>query len=223
MYSAKVLLSVVTIVGTSVAQSPSTLDPTCLSKLTELGKGVPTPAPALASWLGTAVGVSSIGAGPYSAPGQTTAPPQRPLEDALGSTEFFCSVVAAGIPESLVSDFRSYGSGLLSHASVHISQYDAYITDCVTTGEAAAKITSEYHEMISRTGELVCPTTPTATPAGPSNGTYYPTTRTPVGTGSIPSPTGSVSLVPTAAAARPTGAFVGAVAIGGLLGAVALL
>ncbi|KAI0535972.1 hypothetical protein GGR58DRAFT_476932 [Xylaria digitata] len=218
MYGAKVLLSVAALAGTTLAQNPTaSLDPVCYSKLTELGEGVPTPAPALASWLGSAVGVSSIGAGAYSAPGQTTAPPERPLENPLGSTEFFCSVVAAGIPESLVSDFRSYGSGLLSHASAHVSQYDAYITECVTTGEAASSITSAYHEMISHTGELVCPTIPTATPGGSSNGTY------PTGTGSIPSPTTSATLIPTAAASRPTGAFVGAVAIGGLLGAVAML
>ncbi|TGJ81480.1 hypothetical protein E0Z10_g7284 [Xylaria hypoxylon] len=218
MYSVNTLLSVATLAGISLAQSATSLDPSCHAELTELGKGVPTPAPALASWLQSAVGVSYIGAGPYSAAGQTTAPPERPLENPLGSTDFFCSVVAAGIPGSLVSDFRSYGSGLLSHASAHVSQYDAYITDCVTTGEAAAAITSAYHEMISHTGALVCPTTSsTATPGASSNGTYS------TGTSSTPSPTASTTLVPTAAAARPTAAFVGAVAIGGLLGVVAML
>ncbi|KAJ2965979.1 hypothetical protein NUW58_g10782 [Xylaria curta] len=68
-------------------------------------------------------------------------------------------------------------------------------------------------------GPGACETTSTA---APGNGTY-PTTPVPTGTNSTATSTASTTLVPTAAAARPTGAFVGAAAVGGLLGAVAML
>ncbi|KAI0100949.1 hypothetical protein GGR51DRAFT_336283 [Nemania sp. FL0031] len=212
MYSAKVLLPVAALAATSLAQSPTTTNAACLSSLAQF-TDAPTPAPALVSYLQTLVGT-----GPVTAPGHTTALPDFTLEDPAGYQDLICSI-AGELPASLIPDFQSYGSGLLSYGSVHISQYDAYITNCITTGEAASTLTSELHSMLLGTGGL-CESsiaTATATPTGYSNGTY------PTGTGSIPTSTSSGTLIPTAAAARPTGAVVGVAAIGGLLGAVALL
>ncbi|KAI0534772.1 hypothetical protein GGR58DRAFT_481538 [Xylaria digitata] len=218
MYNTKVLLSVATLAGTSLAQTATattSLDPACAASLSQFSDA-PTPAPELVSYL-----VTLVGTGPVTAPGRTTALPDFTLEDPVGYQDLICSI-AGELPESLIPAFQSYGSGLLSYGSVHISAYDAYITNCITTGEAASTLTSELHSMLLGTGGL-CEASTTATsssgtyPTGASNGTY------PTGTGSTPSSTGSSTLVPTAAAARPTGAVVGAAAIGGLLGAVALL
>jgi hypothetical protein len=216
MYNAKVLMSMAAFAGTSLAQSAtptSSLDPACAASLSSFADA-PTPAPALVSYLATV-----LGTGPVTAPGATTALPDLTLEDPVGYQEVICSI-ASELPESLIPDFQSYGSGLLSYGSVHLSLYDAYITNCITTGEAAATLTSELHSMLLGTGGL-CHATTTASsgtyPTGGSNGTY------PTGTSSTPAPTTTSTLIPTAAAARPTGAVVGAAAIGGLLGAVALL
>ncbi|KAI0908487.1 hypothetical protein F4824DRAFT_222336 [Ustulina deusta] len=210
MYNAKVLLSVATLAGTSLAQTATSTDPACLASLSSF-TGVPTPAPALASYLG-----SYLGGGPMTAPGQTTALPDFTLEDPDGYQALFCSI-AGDLPASLLPEFKSYGSGLLSYGREHISQYDAYVTSCITTGTAAAILTSQLHSMLLGSGGL-CQATTTATPTGSSNGTY------PTGTGYYTTkPTTSSTLIPTAAAARPTGAVVGAAAIGGLLGVVALL
>lgn len=217
MYNAKVLMSVAALVGTSLAQSAtptSSLDPACAASLSKFADA-PTPAPALVSYLATV-----LGTGPVTAPGATTALPDLTLEDPVGYQNLICSI-ATELPKSLIPDFQSYGSGLLSYGSVHLSDYDAYITNCITTGEAASTLTSELHSMLLGTGGLCDAATTTASsgtyPTGGANGTY------PTGTGSTPAPTTSSTLIPTAAAARPTGAVVGAAAIGGLLGAVALL
>ncbi|KAI0450493.1 hypothetical protein F5B21DRAFT_490678 [Xylaria acuta] len=211
MYNTKVLLSVAALAGTSLAQSPTTTDAACLASLGAFADA-PTPGPALISYLSDAVGTAQV-----TAPGETTALPDITLEDPIGYQNLICSI-AGELPASLIPEFQSYGSGLLSYGRAHLSLYDAYITNCITTGEAAATLTDQLHSMLTATGGL-CQTTSTATPGGSSNGTY------PTGTGSLPTPTGSSSstLVPTGAAARPTGAVVGAAAIGGLLGAVALL
>ncbi|KAF2967385.1 hypothetical protein GQX73_g6199 [Xylaria multiplex] len=215
MYNAKILLSMATLAGTSLAQTPTPTDPACAASLSQFSDA-PTPAPALASYLATL-----LGTGPVTAPGHTTALPDFTLEDPVGYQDLICAI-AADLPESLIPEFQSYGSGLLSYGSVHISEYDAYVTDCITTGEAASTLTSELHSMLLGTGGL-CEASTTATsgsgayPTGSSNGTY------PTGTGSVPTSTGPSTSVPIAGAARPTGAAVGVAAIGGLLGAVALL
>lgn len=70
--------------------------------------------------------------------------------------------------------------------------------------------------VFTATGNL-CEETP-APGSGVPNGTY------PTGTGSVyPTATSTSYLIPTAAATRPTGALVGAAAVGGILGAAALL
>ncbi|KAI0854685.1 hypothetical protein F4860DRAFT_498782 [Xylaria cubensis] len=210
MYNSKVLLSVAALTGTSLAQIPTTTDAACQSSLAQFADA-PTVAPVLASYF-----ASVIGTGPVTAPGESTPLPDFTLEDPIGYQNLVCSV-AAELPASLLPEFKSYGSELLSYGSVHLSAYDAYITNCITTGAAAATLTSQLHDMLGGNGGL-CKETSTPTPGGSSNGTY------PTGTGSPhPTSSGSATLVPTAAAARPTGVLVGAAAIGGLLGAAALL
>ncbi|KAI1125674.1 hypothetical protein F5Y10DRAFT_246575 [Nemania abortiva] len=209
MHNTKVLLPVAALAVTSMAQTPTATDAACLASLSQFADA-PTPAPELASYI-----ASLVGTGPVTAPGHTTALPDFTLEDPVGYQDLICSI-AGELPASLIPDFQSYGSGLLSYGSVHISQYDAYITDCITTGEAASTLTSELHSMLLGTGGL-CSSVATTTPTGYGNGTY------PTGTGSIPTATSSSTLIPTAGAARPTGAVVGVAAIGGLLGAAALL
>ncbi|KAI1821826.1 hypothetical protein F4861DRAFT_440624 [Xylaria intraflava] len=215
MHNIMMLLSVAALAGGSLAQNSTStsMDPTCAALLSDIGRNAPTPAPALGSYLATAL------AQPLTAPGQTTALPDNSLADPAGYQELFCSL-ARELPKSLLPDFKSHGAALLSYGSAHVSEYDAYITNCITTGEAASTLISELNEMFTGTG-AVCKTTASVT--GSSNGTY------PTGTGSIPNltPTASVptstALVPTAAATRHTGAFISAAAIAGLLGAVAVL
>ncbi|KAJ8133209.1 hypothetical protein O1611_g420 [Lasiodiplodia mahajangana] len=210
MYNAKVFLPVAALAATSLAQMPTATNAECQSSLSQF-TDAPTPGPALVEYLG-----SLFGTGPITAPGRTTALPDFTLEDPVGYQDLICSI-AGELPASLIPDFRSYGSGLISYGSVHISEYDEYVTNCITTGEAAASLTSELHSMLLGSGGLCSTTAATTTPTGYSNGTY------PTGTGSIPTSTSSATLIPTAAAARPTGAVVGAAALGGLLGVVALL
>ncbi|GAW23614.1 hypothetical protein EKO27_g4743 [Xylaria grammica] len=217
MRNAKVL-SAATLAGTSLAVSVTSTSPACSSSLEVLFSAAPTVPTDLLSYFATA-----IGTGPITAPGHTTALPDLTLEDPKGYQDLICSV-AQDLPGSLLPDFASYGGALLSYGSVHVSEYDAYITDCITTGTAASTLTSDLHKMLDPEGGL-CESTPTPTPGpstsgtyptGPSNGTY------PTSTGSLPSPTTS-TLIPTGAAARPTGVVAGAAVIGGILGAVALL
>ncbi|RYC58192.1 hypothetical protein CHU98_g8027 [Xylaria longipes] len=214
MYNAKILLSVAALTGTSLAQTATPTASTnaaCAASLTSF-TNAPSPNAALAKYMD-----EIFKNGPVTAPGETTALPDFTLEDPTGYQNVLCSI-AGEIPASILPDFASYGSALLSYGSVHLSSYDAYVTNCITTGEAASTIISELHEMLEGTGGLRCPAVAMATPTGSPNGTY------PTGTGSsYPTSTGSATLIPTAAAARPTGALVGAAAIGGLLGAVALL
>ncbi|KAH8168131.1 hypothetical protein CIB48_g110 [Xylaria polymorpha] len=119
-----------------------------------------------------------------------------------------CKALAA-VPSSLLPEFASWGSSLLHFASVEISSYDGIVTKCIATGAAAASITSYIHSIAS-SPEGLCQPTSTSAPRRrkrtiPSTGVSTTTT------------------VPTAAAARPTGAFIGGAAVAGLLGAIALL
>ncbi|KAI0424071.1 hypothetical protein F5Y09DRAFT_353867 [Xylaria sp. FL1042] len=210
MYGAKVLLSVAALAGTSLAQTTTSKSPACQESL-QAFSDVPLPSPALASYLASAGGGgSSSGSGSGGL--------DATFEDPEGYQAYICSV-AATLPKSLVPEFQSFGSSLLSYGSVHLSQYDAYVTDCIASGEAASTITSQLHQMLTGTGGMCPQPTANATTTPASNGTTYPT-----GTGAYtPGPTATSTMVPYAGAARPTGAVVGAAALGGLLGVVALL
>lgn len=138
-----------------------------------------------------------------------------------------CSL-AGSLTGSDLAEFQSWGPSLLHYASVSVASYDEVVTKCITTGTAAASITSYIHSIASNPGKLC---QPTATPSASGNGTApYPTSApsypTATGGGNSTVPTGTPSpttIIPTAAAARPTNLIAGAVAMGGILGAVALL
>ncbi|KAI0442476.1 hypothetical protein F4803DRAFT_575532 [Xylaria telfairii] len=204
-----VLVSLVALAGVSMAEEFP--DPACASSRSELRDASPTPPPSLSPFLSTeAAEDHSQGA---------------PDADILLSNpdiyvEQVCNLVAS-LPSSVLGDFRSYGSSLLEFASIEISSYDAIVTKCITTGAAAASITSYIHSIAS-SPEALCQ--PTGTPNG-GNGTVtitpYPTstsnTTTP-DTG-VPSPS-----IPIAIAARHTGVLVpAAAAVGCLFGGIALL
>ncbi|KAI3325822.1 hypothetical protein HD806DRAFT_458032 [Xylariaceae sp. AK1471] len=212
MYNAKVLLSVAALVGVSRAQMYT--DPVCNSSYEALLAAAPTPPPAL---------ISALGSSPESA---ALFNPDI-LGDPMGFTEELCSI-AAELPASVLSDFGAWGSSLLSYASVEISSYDAFITQCVTTGEAAASLTSFINSIATATNGPLCPQITSAPGSGGASNSTITITSTPTAAPTNTYPAGSSSgstssSIPTAAAARPTGVFAGAAAMAGLLGAAALL
>ncbi|TRX96976.1 hypothetical protein FHL15_002282 [Xylaria flabelliformis] len=210
MYN-KVLLPMAALAGVSLAADPSV----CSASRAGFIAGAPTFAPELSPYLDAPLG-GGKGATTTATYASATLPPDT-LADPSGYVSVLCSV-AAELPASLLPAFESWGGALLKYGSSHISQYDDFVTECVTTGPAAATITSYLNELLTGTGGIGSLCEPTSAPAGASNGTY------PTGTGSIhPTATGSSTLIPTAGAARPTGVIAGAAALGGLIGAVAML
>ncbi|KAH8156536.1 hypothetical protein CIB48_g11707 [Xylaria polymorpha] len=206
----KVLLPVAALAGASLAQSYP--DPSaCSASRSSFIANAPTFPPELTPYL-----EAPLFSGGQTAPGATATLPPDTLADPSAYVEVLCSV-AAELPSSLLPAFQTWGSGLLSYGSVHISQYDDFVTQCVTTGSAAATITSYLNSILTATGGLC---QPTSAPGGESNGTASTPAATVTGANSTST---SATLVPTAAAARPTGVLVGAAAMGGLIGAVALL
>lgn len=194
----------IALAGTSLAQSSTSQDPECSATSTRFRKEVPTIPPALDSYV-----ESLLGDGPVTAPSQTTALGGDTLANPDGYQEIFCSI-ASGLPASLLPEFKSYGAGLVSYGSAHLSEYDAYVTNCLATGEAASTLLSKIHAMFTGTADL-CQVTTTAA-----------ATPTATGSNNSTNPATSTSMVLTAAAAKPTRGFVGAAAIGGLLGAAML-
>ncbi|KAI1197445.1 hypothetical protein F5X97DRAFT_343646 [Nemania serpens] len=193
MHKTKAILSVAALVGLSLAAGSSD-DAVCDSKENALLAMAPTPAPALQSYI-----ISK------------NALPHDLLNNPQGYVKELCGL-AADLPASITADFASWGQNLLGFARTHIASYDALVTECATTGPAAASITSYLHSIVSAPERLCQPTSaPTITPA--------------IASDPAPSADGSLSTSsPTgAAASRPSGVFAGAAVIGGLLGAVALL
>ncbi|KAI1166017.1 hypothetical protein F5B18DRAFT_116977 [Nemania serpens] len=189
MHKTKAVLSLAALAGLSLAAD----DAACENKENALLAMAPLPAPALQSYIA-----------------EKNALPHDLLSNPEGYAKELCSL-AADLPASFTGDFASWGQSLLGFASTHISSYDALVTECATTGSAAASITSYLHSIVSAPGKLCQPTsTPSITSAAASD--------------PAPSADGAVSTSsPTGAAARPTGVFAGAAVMGGLLGAVALL
>lgn len=208
MYNVKVFfLSVATFAAASIAQT-STLfpDPACSSSRSAIIAAAPTIPPNVNSAL---LDISPNGADP--AGGDLLLNPASYVSS-------LCSV-AGKLPSPVLSNFGAYGSALLEFVATEIDSYDGVITKCIATGEQGASITSYIHSIASYPGEL-CKAQST-----PSNGTAsitpYPTpTSNGTATTSAGLPTSSISL---AGATMPTGIFAGAAAVGGLLGAVALL
>ncbi|TGJ76607.1 hypothetical protein E0Z10_g10850 [Xylaria hypoxylon] len=215
MHSTKILLPVA-LAGASVAQfiTQSYPDPACTKTVNSFVSGAPTLPPALSPYL-----ASAIAGAVQTDSAETTKLPPDTLADPEGYVELLCSV-AAELPSSVLPEFESWGAGLLSYGSAHISDYDAFVTQCVTTGEAAATITSYLNALLTGTAGFC---QPTATSGGASNGTIS-TTFAPTATHGTNSTTSiSTTSAITGAAARPTAVLVGAAAMGGLIGAAALL
>ncbi|KAI0425286.1 hypothetical protein F5Y09DRAFT_322122 [Xylaria sp. FL1042] len=144
----------------------------------------------------------------------TTAAPLTTLDFASHAQEL-CEL-ATELPSSLLPEFRTYASDLLEWGKSHSSEHIAYVTDCAPESEVASR--SSYLEYVFTATGNFCTETPS--PGGASNGTYP--TPTPTAT-TYPGSNSSTTMVVTAAAARPTGACLGAAAMGGILGAAALL
>ncbi|KAI0432246.1 hypothetical protein F5Y09DRAFT_302534 [Xylaria sp. FL1042] len=203
MHSTKALSSMAALAGVSLAQT-FTSAPGCQESVTSLINGAPPMPSDLASYLNPVFDDPSL--------------PPDTLHDPAAFVSALCSA-APTFPKSILPEFQSWGTGLLSYGSVHISEYDAYVTHCVTTGTAAASITSYLSSILDGTGGLC---QPTATPGASSNGTIS-TTPAPTATGTNSTSSATTTSVVTAAAARPTGVLISAAAAGGLLGAAILL
>ncbi|KAJ3569759.1 hypothetical protein NPX13_g5969 [Xylaria arbuscula] len=140
------------------------------------------------------------------------------LLDPAGYVSSLCSV-AGKLPSSVLYNFGTYGSELLEFVATEIDSYDGVVTKCIATGDQGASITSYIHSIASHPGEL-CKAQATAS-NGTASITPYPTpTGNSTATTGNGLPTSSISL---GGAAMPTGVLTGAAAVGGLLGAVALL
>ncbi|KAI0799204.1 hypothetical protein GGR55DRAFT_670404 [Xylaria sp. FL0064] len=203
MHSTKVLSSMAVLAGVSLAQT-FTSAPGCQESVSSLIAGSPPMASDLAAYLEPVLNDPSL--------------PPDTLHDPAAFVSALCSA-APTFPKSILPEFQSWGQGLLSYGSVHISDYDAYVTHCVTTGTAAASITSYLSSILDGTGGLC---QPTATPGGSSNGTAL-TTPAPTATGTNSTSSATATSVVTAAAARPTGVLMSAAVAGGVLGAAILL
>ncbi|KAI0974220.1 hypothetical protein F4678DRAFT_486715 [Xylaria arbuscula] len=216
MLNSQNLLAVAALAGASVAQSSSSTSLDCSQSVSYFIANAPTIVPELSPYLND----------PFSKPVQTltngdviTLPPNT-LANPSAFVEVLCEA-AADIPASLLPEFQSFGQGLLSYGSVHISEYDAFVTDCVTTGPVASETISYLNNLLTGTG-LLCAPTATAS----SNGTVPITTAFPTVTGGSNATASSTlaTSIPTAAAAHnPTGVLAGAAAMGGLLGAAIML
>ncbi|KAJ8108309.1 hypothetical protein ONZ43_g6464 [Nemania bipapillata] len=213
MYGTKLFFIIATLTGASSAQTvPHSV---CVASRQNFNTEGPSLPPALSPYANSLVGAAAA-----TDPTATAMPPPDPLGDPEYYISLLCGI-AAELPSSVLPDFYSWGSGLLSFGSVHITEFDAYVTDCVTTGEAATTIISSLNYLLTGTSNLC---QPTAAPGGSSSGTISTGAPTATGTNSTSStPVSSVTFVVTAAAARATGVFAGVVAIGGLIGAAGIL
>jgi hypothetical protein len=202
MHSTKVL-SIAALAGTTLSQkSDSEFCSAYVTSLFSLFAEAPTTPAAILSFIAS-----------------NTAIAQPPLvtPDFQAHAEQLCPLLTE-LPPSLLPEFETFAGELLSFGKVHTSEYEAYITDCAPEDEVAS-MTSQLSYYFTATGDLC---QPTATPGGASNGTY-PTSPAPTATGSYTSLNSSATSIVTAAAARPTGALLGAAAMGGILGAAAML
>ncbi|KAI1361596.1 hypothetical protein F5Y08DRAFT_314243 [Xylaria arbuscula] len=213
MFNTQKLFTAAALAGASMAQSSTSLD--CSQSVSYFIANAPTMGPDLTPYLED----------PFNNPVQTlsdgsvtTLPPDT-LANPSGYVEVLCGV-AAELPPSLLPEFQSYGQALLKYGSSHISEYDAFVTECVTTGPVASATISYLNNLLTGTG-LLCQ--PTATPGASSNGTIS-TAPFPTATGANSTASSTLDTsIPTAAAAKPTGVLVGAAAMGGLLGAAIML
>ncbi|KAI1125887.1 hypothetical protein F5Y10DRAFT_246102 [Nemania abortiva] len=206
MYSPKVLLLMAALAGTSMAQKSDA--EYCSWKVSSFfswvrAEGPTTPAAVLA-YIATAPG---------------SMPPLATFGPSAHGDEI-CSIYRK-LPQSLLPEFITYITSVQSFGSANSNVLLDVATDCVPE-EKVASVTSYIHHMVSATGDA-CPVTPA--PGSTVSGSY-PTLPTATATSSYSS-LGNNSTYPTsivtAAAARPTGVWLGAAAIGGVLGAAVML
>ncbi|KAI0858792.1 hypothetical protein F4860DRAFT_484816 [Xylaria cubensis] len=202
MRSTRVLLSIAAVAGTSLAQTSDSAFCSSLQNafFTNLIGSAPTTPADILSFIATATGIPPL---------PTTLNPSL-HQDQL------CAIATA-LPSSLLPEFQTFAGSLLSFGKSYSGELIEYITDCVPEPEAAS-MTSYVNYVFTATGNICTETSAAATPGSSApNGTY------PTGTGSVyPTATGSSTLIPTAAAARATGALMGAAAVGGAIGAAML-
>ncbi|KAI0485729.1 hypothetical protein F4859DRAFT_393754 [Xylaria cf. heliscus] len=204
MYNPKVLLFIAALAGTALSQKSDA--EYCSWKMSSffsfvVAEGPTTPA-AVLSFLAT----------------QTNSKPPLSTYGPEAHGEEICSIYSE-LPPSLVPEFQTYITSVLSFGNAHSDVLLGVASDCVPEDKVAS-VTSYIHEMLTPTGNP-CQATPA--PGGAANGTY-PTSPAPTATSSYAGPgnyTSSTSIVTAAAAARPTGILLGAAA--GVLGAAVML
>ncbi|KAI0547931.1 hypothetical protein F4679DRAFT_552600 [Xylaria curta] len=208
MHYTKIIAPLAALVSASIAQEFP--DPGCSSSRAELRDAAPTPPPSLEPFLGVEAGKNQSQGAPNA-------------DILLSNPDIYvaqvCNLVAS-LPSSVLGDFRSWGSSLLHFASVEISSYDAVVTKCITTGAAAASITSYIHSIASAPEALCRPTSTSGGGNATASITPYPT---PTGNGTTPGTSVPSTSVPTAGAAGRAGGLAHAAVIGGLFGGLALL
>ncbi|TGJ82492.1 hypothetical protein E0Z10_g6282 [Xylaria hypoxylon] len=204
MHSTNILLSIAALAGTSLSQtSDSAFCNSLVSSFFNLLETAPTTPADILSFIATATGI----------------PPLPTTIDPSGHQDQLCAIATA-LPSSLLPEFQTFAATLLLFGHEHNSELVEYITDCLPEPEAAS-MTSYLDHVFTATGNICTETSATAAPgsgSSASNSTYA------TGTGSVyPTATSSFTLIPTAAAAKPTGALARAAAVGGVVGAAALL
>ncbi|KAI0503070.1 hypothetical protein F5B22DRAFT_652429 [Xylaria bambusicola] len=198
-----ILLFITALAGTTVAQRSDAAY--CVSKMSSF-----------LSWANTEGPTTPVAVLDFLAHQTNSKPPLATFGPEAHGEEI-CSIYRE-LPASILPEFQTYIVSVLSFGSVNSDVLIGVATECAPEDQVAS-ITSYIHEMLTPTGLCEETPTPTPTPCGMANGTY-PTSvysPTPTATGSYPT-----SIV-TAGAAKPTGALLGAAAVGGLLGAAALL
>ncbi|KAI1354504.1 hypothetical protein F5Y01DRAFT_302509 [Xylaria sp. FL0043] len=201
MHSNTVVLSIAALAGTALSQASgsafcSSFESSFFATL--FAEAPATPADIL-SFVATATGI----------------PPLPTTVDPSGHQDQLCAIATA-LPSSLLPEFQTWAKELLDFGKSRSDELIEYVTDCAPQSEIAS-MTSYIDYVFTATGNICTETTATATPGSTSNGTL------PTGTGSFyPTATPSTTLIPVAAAARPTGVL-GMAALGGMVGAAAML
>jgi hypothetical protein len=213
MHSTKVLLAIAALAGTSLSQKSDT--EFCDSFLTSFYSVMATETPA------TPTAILDFIASNTQIP--TFATTQRPgaTLDGKGHQLQLCALATA-LPSSLLPAFHTLAGEFLSFGRRHSDDILGYVTDCAPDDEVAES-TKYFEYIFTGTGDL-CHDAPIPTPGTAAHGTHSTPAPTPAPTyTSALNSSALTSSIPTAAAARPTGAWLGAAAVGGLLGAAALL
>ncbi|KAI1361734.1 hypothetical protein F5Y08DRAFT_313922 [Xylaria arbuscula] len=197
MHTTSALLTLAALAGTSFAQASGEAYCSSLqsSFFATLFAAAPTTPADILSVIATNTGI----------------PPLPTTIDPSAHQDQLCAIATA-LPSSLLPEFQSFAADLLEFGKERSDELIDYITACYPETRVDS-YTSYVDYVFTATGNIC---TETAVPGSGANST------TPTGTGSVyPTATSSSYLIPTAAAARPTGALVGAAA--GVIGAAAML